>query len=68
MTSFLKTSSLLRHQKTSPKFEVRFCHNQLQKSLFGQITELQVTNIEGYVALGAESPPRLAIFENLLLK
>jgi len=27
-------------------FEVRFCHNQLQKPLFGQITDLQVTNIE----------------------
>jgi len=44
-----------------------FCHNQLQKPLFGQITELQVTNFEGYGALGTESTQRLAIFENLLL-
>jgi len=28
-------------------FEVRFCHNQLEKPQFGQITELQITNIEG---------------------
>jgi len=28
-------------------FEVRFRHNQLQKPLFVQITELQVTNFEG---------------------
>jgi len=28
-------------------FEVRFCHNQLEKPQFGQITELQVINIEG---------------------
>jgi len=26
-------------------FEVRFRHNQLQKPLFGQIMELQVTNM-----------------------
>jgi len=39
-------------------FEVRFRHNQLQKPLFRQITELQVTNIEGLEALGAESPQR----------
>jgi len=28
-------------------FEVRFRHNQFQKLLFSQITELQVMNIEG---------------------
>jgi len=28
-------------------FEVRFRHNQLEKLQFGQILELQVTNIEG---------------------
>jgi len=28
-------------------FKVRFRHNQLQKPLFGHISELQVTNIEG---------------------
>jgi len=28
-------------------FEVRFRHNQLEKPRFGQITELQFTNIEG---------------------
>jgi len=28
-------------------FEVRLRHKQLQNLLFGQITELQVTNIEG---------------------
>jgi len=37
-------------------------------SQFGQITQLQVTNIEGLGGLGSESPQRLAIFENLLLK
>jgi len=35
-------------------FEVRFRHKQLQKPLFGQITELQVTNIKDEEALGAE--------------
>jgi len=28
-------------------FEVRFRHNQLPKPLFGQITKLQIINIEG---------------------
>jgi len=28
-------------------FEVRFCHNPLEKLQFGQITELQVKNIDG---------------------
>jgi len=28
-------------------FEVRFRHNQLQKTLLGQIMELQVINTEG---------------------
>jgi len=28
-------------------FEVRFRHNQLQKPLFGQITKLQVIDVEG---------------------
>jgi len=45
-----------RHNNT---FEVRFRHNQLEKSLFGQITELQVTNIKGKVALGGGEPPAL---------
>jgi len=49
-------------------FEVQFCHNQLEKPQFGQIMKLQVTNIEGLGALGAESPQCLAIFENMLLK
>jgi len=49
-------------------FEVRFRHNELEKTQFGQITKLQVTNIEGKGAIGAESPQRLAIFEKLLLK
>jgi len=38
------TSLKLRHNYI---FEFRFRHNRLQKTLFGQITELQVTNIEG---------------------
>jgi len=37
------TSLKLRHNYI---FKDRFCHNQLQKPLFGQITKLQVINIE----------------------
>jgi len=49
-------------------FKVRFRHNQLEKPQFGLITKLQVTNIEDSETLGTESPKRLTIFENLLLK
>jgi len=42
--------------------EIRFLYNQLKNPKFGQITQLQVINIDGYGALG------VAIFENLLLK
>jgi len=40
----LMTSLIWRHNYI---FQVRFRLNQLQKPLFGQITELQVINIEG---------------------
>jgi len=31
-------------------YEVRFCHNQFEKTQFCQTTQLQVTNIEGMSA------------------
>jgi len=54
-------------------FEVRFCcHNQLKKTQFGQITEFQAFNIEGYGVIfdfwNFFEILLRAIFENLLLK
>jgi len=37
-------------------FKVRFRQSQFEKTQLGQITQLQVTNIEGKGALGADGP------------
>jgi len=49
-------------------FKVRFRYNQFEKPLFGQITQIQVIKIEDQGAMRADSPQRLEIFENLMLK
>jgi len=46
---FFKDHKLLTQNHWRSQKFVRFCHNQLQKPLFGQITKLQVTNIEDLV-------------------
>jgi len=41
--------------------KIDFCHNQFEKTQFGQVILLQVTNVEGEEELEAESPQRVAI-------
>jgi len=49
-------------------FKVWFSSQAVWEPQFGQITQFQVTKIEDQGALVSESPQRLAIFGNLLLK